>query len=388
MFTKKIFIILSILIIHSNKLFAQSSAYVGETVYLNAPSVPGTIGGAAWYCTDKSNYVSVSGNHSSGTVRIDTYYTGTATIACQYAYSYYSGGKKQYGNGTAYYYLSCKKSKVTLNKSALSLSLGESVELTYDNSSGFNLPYGVWTTSDKKVATINDEEKVIGEKTVTITAVNEGECTITFDGHTGENAPTCTIIVKAIPPQGITVSPETLTIKEGKKGSFSYKLLPDGAYSKITWTSSDENVAKVSAGGVVTAIKAGTAKITAQTANGFSAYGTVEVVPLPQQVSIGNQTELALGYAVKMTPTLTPANAISTYTWETSDPNVVTVDSDGKVRGKKIGSATITVTTENDKKASCRIVVKQPTDGMEYRNAEVRIKAIKNLIKTSVNNLK
>lgn len=384
---KKI-ILLLLLVGCANSIFAQSSAYVGETVYLNAPSVPGTIGGAAWYCTDEKNSVSVSGNHYSGTVTIDSYYTGTATIACQYAYSYYAGGKKQYGNGTAYYYLACKKSKVTLNKSTLSLNLGESVDLTYNNSSGFNLPSGMWTTSDYKVATIDDEKKVYGKKTVTITATNEGECTITFDGHTGESAPTCTIIVKAIPPKGITVAPKSLVIKEGKKGSFSYKLSPDGAYSKITWTSSDENVAKVSAGGVVTAIKAGKAKITATTTNGLSAYGMVEVSPLPQQISIGDQTELALGYSTQMVPTISPANAISTYTWETSDSNVATVDASGRVKGKKSGTAIITVTTENGKKASCHIIVKQPVDGMEYRNVEVRIKTIKALIKTMANKLK
>ena len=376
------------LVVYSNSLLAQSSAYVGETVYFNAPSVPGTIDGAAWYCTDKKNSVSVSGSHYSGKATIDKYYTGTATIACQYAYSYYVGGKKQYGNGTAYYYLNCKKSKVTLNKSVLSLNIGETVELTYYNSSGYDLLFNMWSTSDSKVATIDDKEKVYGEKTVTITAVGEGECIVTFDGHTGEDAPTCKIIVKAIPPTGITVHPESLVIKEGKKGTFSYKLSPNGAYSKVIWTSSDENVAKVSAGGVVTAISAGTAIITAKTSNGLSAYGTVEVAPLPQQVSIGNQIELALGYYVQLTPVLSPNNAISTYTWKTSDSNVATVDAKGRVRGKKNGTATITVTTENGKTSSCRIIVKQPTEGMEYRNAEPRIKTIENLIKISIDKLK
>ncbi len=384
---KKI-IILLMLVIYTNCLFAQYSAYVGETIHINAPSTPGTIGGASWFCEDQRNAVYALGDRYQGTVRIDTYYTGTATITCKYAYSYYAGGKKQYGNGTTYYYISCKKSKVTLNKSTLSLNIGESVDLTYNNSSGYNLLSGQWSTSDYNVATINDEKKIYGEKTVTITAVNEGECTITFDGYTGENAPTCSIIVKAIPPEGITVTPENLIIKEGKNGSFSYKLSPKGTYSKVTWTSSDENIATVSANGFVTAINSGKAIITAKTANGLSAHGTVEVTPLPQQVSIGDQRELTLGYAFKLTPSLSPTNAISTYTWETSDPNIATVDATGKVRGKKAGIATITITTENGKKASCRIIVKQPSDGMEYRNTQLRINTIKNIIKTSINNLK
>lgn len=103
---KKLFFLL-IMSLGVYDVYAQISAYVGEPVYLNAPSVPGTMGSAAWYCTDKENYLTVSGNHYGATVRIDYYFTGTATIACQYAYSYYSGGKKQYGHDTVYYYIGC-----------------------------------------------------------------------------------------------------------------------------------------------------------------------------------------------------------------------------------------------------------------------------------------
>lgn len=385
---KKLFFLL-IMSLGVYDVYAQISAYVGEPVYLNAPSVPGTMGSAAWYCTDKENYLTVSGNHYGATVRIDYYFTGTATIACQYAYSYYSGGKKQYGHDTVYYYISCTKSKVVLNKSNLSLNLGESVDLTYENSSGFSsLPFGVWTTSDYKVAEIDGGEKAFGSKTVTITAINEGECTIKFDGHTGEEAPTCNITVKAIPPKEITVSPESLTLKEGKKGSFSCKLSPKDAYSKITWSSSDENVAKVSSAGVVTAISAGTAKITAATSNGLSAYGTVHVSPLPQQIYLDSETELALGYSLLMIPKVSPTNASSDYLWESSDSNVVSVDADGTVKGQKVGNATITVTTENDRKASSRISVIQPIDGMDFRNAEVRVMTLRDISNALAKNLK
>jgi len=386
----KFFFLLLTLVIHANYLFAQSSAYVGETFYLNAPSVPGTIDGASWYIDEenKKNSVYLSGNHHSCFVRVDTYFTGTVTIVCKYGYSYYIGSKKYHDIGTAYHYLSCKKSKVTLDKSSLSLNIGESVDLTYTNSSGYDLPVNAWSTSDEKIATINDKENVYEEKTVTITAVGEGECTITFNGHTGEESPTCSVIVKSIPPKGIILTPETLIVKEGNSGSFSYKLSPEDAYSKIKWTSSNESIAKVSYSGIITAISAGTTKITAETSNGLSACGTVEVTPLPQQIALNGQNEIALGYTIQLTPTLTPINATSTYTWETSDPNVITVDADGKVRGRKLGTATITVTTENGKKASSRITVKNPSDGMEYRNAEVRVKTIKDLIKTSINKFK
>ena len=377
-----------LLVVSTSYMLAQSSAYVGETVYLNAPSVPGTIDGAAWYCTDKEKSVTVTGDHYGGKVMIDEYFTGTATIACQYAYSYMLGGKKKYGHGTAYYHLGCLKSTVTLSKSALKLNLNETAKLTYYNSSGYYLRFGKWTTSNTKVALVEDGERVFGQQTVTITPIDEGECTITFDGGTGGDPVTCNVIVKIIPPQSITLSPKSLTLKQGKTGSFKYKLSPSNAYTIVDWTSSDESVAKVSATGRVMAVGGGKAQITAKTDNGLTATGTVEVCPLPQQVSLDSQTNLTLGYATKLTPTLSPSNAISTFTWKSSDSTIVAIDGGGKIKGRKTGEATITVTTENGKEANCRIVVKQPVSGMEYRNADVRIRTLKTLIKSLTNELK
>lgn len=384
---KSLFSIVLIFIFQATKMFAQYAAYVGEEVYLNAPSVIGTMDVASWSCSNIQTGVYVSGDKYGGKFSFNRYFAGKAEIVCRYGYTYYIGTQKKHEIGTAYYYITCKPSRAILNKSTCTLNLGESVELTYNNSSGYKLPGCFWKTSDKNVATVDGREYTYWVESVTVTAVSEGECTITFDGFSGEKASTCTIIVKAIPPTEITVSPNSLVLQEGKSGKFSYKLMPADAHSKVTWSSSNENVAKVSANGTVTAIGAGEAQITATTSNGLSAHGAVEVSPLPQQVSIGSKAEIALGYSLQLVPTMTPSNAISTYTWETSASDVVDVDPSGKVKAKRIGTATITVTTENDKKASCTITVKQPTDGMEYRNAEARIKTIKHLIKTSVNNL-
>ena len=50
------------------------SGYVGESIYLPAPSVPGILDAAGWY-SDNTGAVSVSGNISGATVRIDSYIT-------------------------------------------------------------------------------------------------------------------------------------------------------------------------------------------------------------------------------------------------------------------------------------------------------------------------
>ena len=365
-------------------MFAQSG-YVGESIYLSAPSVQGTIDGAAWISS--SDCVSVSGNHYGATATINSYFTGTVTIDLQYAYSYYSGSKKYYQNAHAYYNISCKASQVTLDKNRIALKLGQTTELTYQNSSGFELPFMYWFTSDKKVASIDYSEYAYGEKTITVVPIGVGECVITAEGHTGRDAPTCTVIVTADPPTGISLSPDRMQIGVGKKGRFSYKLTPSDAYSEITWTSSNESIAIVNSSGVITGVSDGTAIITAKTENGYFATGTVEVIPLPNSVSLPSNIYSAVGYTTKITPIFSPSNADCKLAWESSDPTTASINSSGYVKGKKTGTVQITVKTENDKSASCDVVIKEAPMDMDARNMTIRVNALKELINKSLKNI-
>ena len=58
----------------------------------------------------------------------------------------------------------------------------------------------------------------------------------------------------------------------------------------------------------------------------------------------------------------TPDNANKTVSWSSSDANVASVSSDGKVTGKSVGTATITATSTKDSniKATCTITVIEP----------------------------
>ena len=371
----------------AQSVYAQTyTLYVGESTYLYTPSVPGTLGNAAWTC-DKNNDVYVNGNKNGATVIVNQYFSGTATITCTYVYSYYIGTTRYYSDSMhAYYYITCRPSTVSLNKREVTLKPGQEVELTYTNSSGYKVnPY--WTTSDRKVASIDGYEKLSAES-VTIVANQVGECIITCYGRTGYTDPTCRVIVKADPPISISVKPEKLTLQEGKKSSFTYELKPSDAYTRVTWSSDNESVAKVSSGGQVTAVTQGKAKITATTDNGLSASGIVEVTPLPLSVSLPNRQQTTIGYAFKLEPILTPSNATTTYKWMSDNPGIAVVDKSGRVKGKNAGTAKVTVTTENGKTASCSISVKKASEGMDYRNAEVRTGALKKLISNSLSRTK
>lgn len=77
---------------------------------------------------------------------------------------------------------------------------------------------------------------------------------------------------------GITVAPTTatLSIAGGDTQQLTATLQPSGATGTVTWTSSDDNIATVSATGLVTPVAVGNAVITA-TCEGFTATCTVTV---------------------------------------------------------------------------------------------------------------
>ena len=83
-----------------------------------------------------------------------------------------------------------------------------------------------------------------------------------------------------IPVSSVSIDgPATVSLEIGKTATLTVSILPTIATNKsVTWTSSNQAVATVSASGVITAVGAGTARITVTTANGsLTAYITITV---------------------------------------------------------------------------------------------------------------
>jgi len=73
---------------------------------------------------------------------------------------------------------------------------------------------------------------------------------------------------------------------------------------------------------------------------------------------------LTVGKTVQLTATVSPDNATNTsVTWASSDTSIATVDANGKVKGVKSGTATITVTTDDGGyTATCKVTVTNAAD--------------------------
>ena len=82
-----------------------------------------------------------------------------------------------------------------------------------------------------------------------------------------------------------------------------------------------------------------------------------ETTVKPTKISIPSTSSVKVGGSFYFVPTVTPANATYTLTWESSDNTIASVNQSGMLTGISVGSANITVTTDNGKTATCKVTV-------------------------------
>ena len=155
----------------------------------------------------------------------------------------------------------------------------------------------------------------------------------------------CTEKETQVEVSSVSLNTATVEMVEGETFSLVATVLPkDAEYDGVTWASSNASVASVNSG-TVTAVKEGTATITAS-AGGKSATCNVKVsAKIVAVTSITlDKTSLSMqvGDTETLTATIKPEDATDkTIVWTSSDEAVVSV-SNGKITALKSGKATIT----------------------------------------------
>ena len=165
----------------------------------------------------------------------------------------------------------------------------------------------------------------------------------------------------------------------GDSAKIRAKVVPDYAENKkLTWSSSNNNVVSVDKEGKIKAKKDGKATITAKANNGKKATTdvTVEKPVEVESIKISPETiKVSKGKTANATATISPHNAANkTVTWKSADKTIATVDSTGKVTGKKNGETKITAKSNNGKTATAKVIVSDP-------DADEPIKITDDLIK-------
>ncbi|MBO4854289.1 MAG: Ig-like domain-containing protein, partial [Oscillospiraceae bacterium] len=147
----------------------------------------------------------------------------------------------------------------------------------------------------------------------------------------------------------------------GNVSQLSASVQPYDGEEAIRWTSSNEDVARVSAHGLVTATGQGSATITVSTDDGMASNSCTIYVSAAADIAAislyAPETSLMVGDVTLLDYTLYPDNARqSALKWSSDNPAVATVDEFGLVTGVSAGSANITLSTPDGKISQCVLV--------------------------------
>lgn len=183
----------------------------------------------------------------------------------------------------------------------------------------------------------------------------------------------------SVPAQAASKAPKSLSVKvttktvdiKGKSTISVKSVKPANASKAVTYKSSNKKIATVSSKGVVTGKKAGKVNITVTSKKNKKVKKVVKITvknlkPSSVKVSAVKAT-VVVGKTNTLKAAVKPAGVYCPVKWTSSNKAVATVSSNGKVTGKKAGTATITVkaTQKNSKgkylSTTCKVTVVDKT---------------------------
>lgn len=240
-----------------------------------------------------------------------------------------------------------------------------------------------WSSTNEKVATVDASGVVTG--------IAKGSATIKATALDGSGKVASFAVTVKQQPQSITLNETQLTINVGSSKTLKATVAPNNTNNKkVTWSSSDESVAKVNTAGRVTPVSVGSCTITCQSVDfpNVSASATVTVNQLASRVtfaetsvSLNVNTSLQVFWQVDPQTVTDPS-----VTFSSNKESIATVDSNGLITGHKRGECYITVKTADGSNKSDRIKVSvmQPVEGVHMKNDTLNVGVDESIRATAV----
>ena len=326
----------------------------GKTLTLKATITPSDLPDKS--VTWESSNTKVATVTSAGKVK--GVRTGTATITCT---SNSTGAK-----ATCKVYVGCVK----LDKTEVSILKGKTTTLTATvYPSSLKDKSVTWESSNTAVATVTTAGKVEG--------VEAGTATITCTSNATGLKAICTVtVVNGF----VNLNKAEAYVEKGKTKTLKATVTPETLEDKsVTWESSDPKIVKVSSAGKIKGVKYGTATITCTSvATGAKATCKVTV----GKVIIGtSDVTIKKSRSVTLYATVYPTDlADKSVIWESSDTQVATVTSKGKVKGIAAGTATITCTSvATGLKGTCTVTVLSTSEARSMIGDDDELTGLKEL---------
>ena len=208
----------------------------------------------------------------------------------------------------------------------------------------------VWTSSDESVATVVQNPNSSYPLEAIVTAHKIGKATIKAEAQDGSGI-SATCEVEVIPLMVSDFSLQTASVVKTIPTQLEVKVSPDEADNKkLKWTSLIPDIATVTEDGMLTGLKMGTAQIKAEALDGSNISKTfnVEVTGLPvSSISLPTTpVSVVKTKTGKIKVVVEPLESDNQkLTWTSSRTDIATVDNEGVVTGKKVGTTRITAST-------------------------------------------
>lgn len=172
-------------------------------------------------------------------------------------------------------------------------------------------------------------------------------------------------VAQEIATEEVTLTENELTLERNTEYQLTAGLSPMDSTDEITWSSSDENVAKVDQTGRIQAIAVGEAVITAKAGEKTATCKVTVNVPMTSIRLNKTSIELnSIGDSYQLQANYSPSDAEGTIIWKSDDEGIASVDQTGKVTAVGKGTTTITASCGN-LADTCTVVSKGESSGTE-----------------------
>lgn len=257
---------------------------------------------------------------------------------------------------------------VTANPSEFNMYVGQKKKI--------NITTGAknykFKSSNKKIVTIDTDGTITGQKVGT---------TIITATHNADSKLTARITINVSEKKNVKKVQITAlegSVEVGDSIKLGVDVQPTDASNKgITWSSSDNKIASVSKNGKVTGKSKGNVKITATSKSDKTKKSSIKInvvkkgqlsnmIPLTNLKINEQDITLVSGSTQTLSLLKEPINATSKISWTSSNNKVVTVNKNGKLKGYKAGTATITagiLTGDKMIAATTKVTVVPKADG-------------------------
>ena len=313
--------------------------YDGQTIVLNAAVLPSDAAQGVSWKSSSAKIASVDADtgvvvlHKPGTVTL------TATAR---------DGSNKSGKITLYvrYFI---KGLTLSGQEALAGGKSTTLKVAYEPSNASYQKVS-WAVSNPSAASVSSSGKVTAKKvteqtlvTVTATALDGSGITGTWELLITPIASSVSILQDAQPVSG------TLYLDPCAENTLQLSALvsPAAAWQGVTWSSSSSKTISVDGEGVVTALKNGSATITAKASDGSgkTAKVTVKAVTAVQSVELSGPAYVGYGKSVTLKADVQPSTASNkSLVWTSSDPDIAKVSSGKVTAGKLSEPASVTIT--------------------------------------------